>query len=84
MISWLAVTRNPGWWPVDLPAAELGQGDHPLAGEGLGEPVRVAGGLHEVRVVEQPVDGGGGECLGMMVSSPDGWMLLVTATERRS
>src|SRR6202040_790746 len=39
------------------------QGDHPLAGEGFGEPVRVALGQHEVGVVEQPVDGGGGEGL---------------------
>jgi hypothetical protein len=21
VISWLAVTRNPGWWPSDLPVA---------------------------------------------------------------
>jgi hypothetical protein len=40
------------------------QRDHPLAGEGLGEAVRVAFGQDQVGVVEQPVDGGGGQGLG--------------------
>src|SRR5579875_188158 len=64
VISRLAATRFPGWWPPVLPAGGLGcQRDHPLAREGLGEPVRVALGQDEVGVVEQPVDGGGGEGL---------------------
>jgi hypothetical protein len=37
-----------------------------------------------VGVVQEAVDGGGGQGLGMMVSKPAGWMLELTATERRS
>jgi hypothetical protein len=47
---------SPGGWSV--------QGDHPFAGEGLGEAVAVAFGGDEVGVVEQPVDRRGGEGLG--------------------
>src|SRR5579875_1245880 len=36
VISRLAATRFPGWWPPVLPAGGLGcQRDHPLAREGL-------------------------------------------------
>ena len=38
-----------------------GQGDHPLSGEGFGEPVGVAFGQDEVGVVQEPVHGGGGQ-----------------------
>ena len=41
-----------------------GQRDHPLAGEGLGEPVRVALGEDQVGVVQQPVHGRRCEGLG--------------------
>src|SRR6478735_10192732 len=37
------------------------QGAHPLSGEGLGQAHALAAGLTDVRVVEQPVDGGGGQ-----------------------
>ena len=85
VFSGLAATSFPGWWPRVLPAVGLGcQGDHPLAGEGFGEPVRVTLGQDQVGVVQQPVHGGGGEGFGMIESNPEGWILLVTATERRS
>ena len=42
----------------------LGQGHHSLAGEGLGQAHAVAAGLADVGVVQQPVDGGGGQGLG--------------------
>ena len=35
-----------------------------MSGECLGEADGVAGGLADVGVVEEPVDGGGGQCLG--------------------
>lgn len=52
--------RSARWWPWDLPmglvattaAGWSGQGVHPLAGECLGEADGVAGGLADVRVVE--------------------------------
>lgn len=40
------------------------QGDHPLAGEGLGEAVGVAGGGHEVGVMHEAIGAGSGEGLG--------------------
>ena len=81
----LAATSFPGWWPRVLPAGGVRlPGDHPLAGEGFGEPVRVALGQDQVGVVQQPVHGCGGEGLRHDGSKPEGWMLLVTATERRS
>ena len=46
------------------PGVGLVQGVHPLAGEGLGETDAIAGGLAHVGVVEEPVDGGGGEGFG--------------------
>jgi len=58
-----AVLFSPGWRPPVFQAggrvfsrrAGLGrQWDHPLACEGLGEPVRVALGQHQVGVVQQP------------------------------
>ena len=36
-----------------------GQGAHPLSGEGLGQADAVAGGLTDVGVVQEPVDGCG-------------------------
>ena len=45
------------WWG-------LAEGLHPLAGGGLGEPEAVTLGDHDVGVVQQPVDGGGGQGLG--------------------
>ena len=53
--SGLAATSFPGWWQPALPGgARLGlQWDHPLAGEGLGEPVGVALGHDEVGVMQQ-------------------------------
>jgi len=41
-----------------------GQWPHPLPGEGLGQADGVAGGLADVGVVQEPVDGRGGEGLG--------------------
>ena len=50
------------WWP---PLARgSGQWRHSLSGEGLGEPDGVAGGLADVGVMQEPVDGRGGESLG--------------------
>jgi len=40
------------------------KGDDGYAGEGLGQPDAVAGGLADVRMVEQPIDGGCREGLG--------------------
>ena len=54
-------------------ASASGQGHHPLAGGGLGEPVAVgAVGDEHVGVVEQPVDGCGGEGLGHQLVEPGG------------
>ena len=50
-----AITRGLVW---------LVQGDHSLSGEGLGQPDAVAGGLADVGVVHEPVNGGGGQGLG--------------------
>jgi hypothetical protein len=63
VISRLAATRFPGWRPPVLAGGTgLGrQRDHPLAGEGLGEAVRVALGQDEVSVVQQSVHRGGCE-----------------------
>lgn len=60
------------------------QGHHSLAGDGFGEALRAAVGKDLVGVVKQPVDGRGASVLGMIVSKPDGLMLLVTATDLRS
>src|SRR3974377_2500272 len=54
----------PGRDPPDVPGGGLGQGVHPLAGHGVGETHAVAAGLADVGVVQEPVDGGGGQCLG--------------------
>jgi hypothetical protein len=54
VLSWLAVTGCPCGWPADLPVAWLGQGDHSLAGDGLGEAAAVAFGLADVGVVHEP------------------------------
>ena len=67
----VAATRIARWWPWELskgwpPTAGLGsaQGVHPLAGEGLGEADAVAAGLTYVGLVQQPVDGRGGQGFG--------------------
>jgi hypothetical protein len=83
------VLFSPGWRPPVFQAggrvfsrrAGLGrQRDHPLAREGLGEPVRVALGDDQVGVVEQPVDGGGGEGLRHDgVEAIRGWHMFVVA-----
>jgi YVTN family beta-propeller protein len=66
------------WWPRELPGdghgicpllaitgrGFSGQGAHPLTGEGLAEADAVSGGLADVGVVQEPVDGRGGEGLG--------------------
>ena len=62
-------TRSARWWPSDVPGGSV-QGDHPLPGEGLGEPDAVAAGLADVGVVHEPVDGGGGQCLGHQLVEP--------------
>ena len=43
---------------------------HPGSGEGLGQADAIAGGLAEVGVMEQPVDGGGGQGLGHQLVEP--------------
>ena len=43
-----------------------------MTGEGLREADAVSGGLADVGVVEQPVDGGGGEGLGISSSNAAG------------
>src|SRR5205814_8012426 len=58
-----ADSRNPCWWPGDL-RKRSGQGCHPLPGQRLLEAVGVALGGDQVGVMEEPVDGGGGQCLG--------------------
>ncbi len=49
--SWWADSRIPCWWPGDLRVG-LGQGFHPLAGEGLLETVRIALSRDQVGVVQ--------------------------------
>lgn len=60
----LVATRSARSWPTKRAWWWLGQGVHPLAGHGLGESHAVAGGLADVGVVQEPVDGGGGQRLG--------------------
>jgi hypothetical protein len=50
--------------PAVVEGLGLGQGLDPLAGGGLGEPEAVALGDHDVGVVQESVDGGGGEGFG--------------------
>ena len=45
---------------------------HPLAGEGLGEADAVPAGLTHVSVVQQPVNGRGGQGMGMSSSNQSG------------
>ena len=70
----LAIT-GPGW---------SAQWAHPLAGEGLGEAHAFAAGLADVGVVQQPVDGGGGQGLGHQLVEPAGCRLEEIAMERFS
>jgi hypothetical protein len=60
----LVATRSARSWPSDVPWGGSSQGVHPLAGHGLGEPDAIAAGLADVGVVQEPVDGGGGQCFG--------------------
>jgi hypothetical protein len=53
-------------------------------GEDLGEADRVAAGLADVGVVQEPVNGGGGEGFGMSSSNPAGCRFEEIATERFS
>jgi hypothetical protein len=76
-ISWWADRRPPGPGTPELLVgghriSRLGsaQRHHPLAGQGLGEPVRIALGHHQVGVVQQPVHGRGGEGLGHDLVEP--------------
>ena len=74
----LVATRSARWWPRDLPGVWLGQGVHPLAGHGLGETHAVSACLADVGVVQEPVDGGGGQCLGHeFVESNWSWHMFV-------
>lgn len=43
--------RTAQRWPTVLPGGSVGKGRDPLAGGGLGESDRVAGGKHDVGVV---------------------------------
>ena len=61
--SRLTPTGHPGGRSREF-LCWLVQWDHSLAGEGLGQAVGFAVGLHEVGVVHEPVDRGGGEGLG--------------------
>ena len=54
------------------PFGGSGQGFHPLSGEGLGQADALAAGLAEVGVVQEPVDGGGGQGLGHEFVEPGG------------
>ena len=47
----VVANRIARWWPGVLPGG-LGEWSHPLAGGGLGEADAVAGGEHDVGVVE--------------------------------
>jgi hypothetical protein len=60
----LVATRSARSWPPNVAGARLGQGVHPLAGHGLGKTHAVAAGLADVGVMQEPVDGGGGQRLG--------------------
>ena len=53
--------QEAGWPP---PVWLLSSTGSPLTGEGLGEADAVAAGLTDVGVVQQPVDGRGGQCFG--------------------
>ncbi len=60
----VADSGSAGWRPPILPGGGqwncpglVGEGLHPLAGGGLGEADGVAGGEHDVGVVQEPVDG---------------------------
>ena len=52
VVSGLAAASFSGWWPAVIPAGGVRiPRNHPFSGEGLGEPVGVALGWHEVGVV---------------------------------
>ena len=65
----MTVVRSARWCHQICPVVATrgwisAQGLHLLSGEGLGESDAVAAGLAQVGVVEEPVDGGGGQGLG--------------------
>ncbi len=64
-------SRTAREWPVVL-SGIIRRGASPLAGGGLGETDRVAGGEHDVRVVEEPVDGRVGDGFGHEFIEPGG------------
>ena len=74
----LVVRRSPRWWPRFVPADGRGispallvrQGPHPLPGGGLGESVGLAVGDAGVGVVQETVDGRGGQRLGHDLVEP--------------
>ena len=71
----LVATNSPHWWPPDLPTggAGSGQGPHPLAGGCLGESVAVLPvGDDHVGVVQEPLDGRGGQRFGHQLVEPGG------------
>jgi hypothetical protein len=63
----VAVTKGARWWPSDLPGdghqtcPRWLQGGYSFSCDGLGEADAVAAGLADVGVVDEPVDGGGGQ-----------------------
>jgi hypothetical protein len=62
--SRLVDTGIPGGRMADLRVIGLGQGHHPGSGDGLGQALGSAFGDDQVGVVQQPVDGRGGQRLG--------------------
>jgi len=84
VISWLSVTGYPGGWPVFLPAGCQGMATTPF-------PARASARRWESPAVctrwawcSSRSTVAVARVLGMIVSNPDGWMLLVTARLRRS
>jgi len=69
-------------WPS--PAWCSGQWAHPLTGQGLGQAHAFPGGLTDVSMMQEPVDGRGGEGLGISSSNAAGWRFEESATERFS
>jgi len=59
-----------GCWPPHGPRRGSAQGGHPLSGECLGESDGFPACLADVGVVEEPVHGRGGECLGHELIEP--------------
>ncbi len=74
----LVAMVSPHWWPLNLPTVVIagcgsGQGPHPFAGGRLSEPVAVlAVGDDHVGVVQEPLDGRGGQGLWHQLVKPGG------------